>query len=684
VIQGNAVPQSDGIRFSVLGPLSAHVGGRTVALGPLKQRTLLAVLLVRPNTVASVDLLMDALWDEEPPRTARKNVQVYVSALRRLLDEVGAGGRLLHRADGYQLLLDEDELDSLRFAALARSGREAAAHGAFAPAARLLRDALRLWSGPPLPEFPCSGVVAEEAGRLANRRLQVYEDWAEIELRLGNAADVAEDIGELVERNPQRERLLAAQMNCLSRLGRQTEAFAVYEGHRQLLASEFGLTPSPAIEALYQSMLTSSQYLDTAAVAGSPGSPGAAGVTGAVGSGRRPGPAPSGPVRTLLPRDLPDFTGRAEQLAELLTVLDGGKRCLAVVSGPVGVGKTALAVHAAHRLARHYPDGMLLVRGRDEARGEPRRWAAVLGDVARFAGLRAPGAPSPDDPREREEIAADWRSWLAHRQILLLLDDVTDESGVRSLVPDDGASALVVTSRSQLAALDSAHRVQVAPLPDAEARTLLGRIIGARRAESDPVAVRRIVAATGTLPLGVRAAGLKLAALRHLPLAEYASRLERSDGLLAELTVGDLDVRGRLASGWHELSAGEQAAVGRLCQLETATFSLGEAARVLRSGLDAACHDLEALIDAGAVIPPGDEVNAQSARYALPRLVRAYVHDREQRGDAAERGDEADGPGRETGPGRSAEPRPPARSSRLRLLRHTEPGLLAWPLGAAD
>ncbi|MFI6339011.1 BTAD domain-containing putative transcriptional regulator [Streptomyces sp. NPDC050535] len=246
-----------------MGPLSV-VGGderRPVPLGPLKQRIVLAVLLCHPNDLVSVESLVDALWDGGPPKTARKNIQVYVSALRRLLEDVEAGGRLVCRAGGYLLQVGDEELDSLRFRDLSHAARVASRQGALDSAAGLLREALNLWSGPSLPELRCSRAVSDEADRLGKRYLQVYEDWAETELRLGNPEVIADTIGELLELHPQRERLRAAHMDALFQLGRQTEAFGVYDEYRQFLAGEFGLDPSPALEARYRSMLTGGRSL---------------------------------------------------------------------------------------------------------------------------------------------------------------------------------------------------------------------------------------------------------------------------------------------------------------------------------------------------------------------------------------------------------------------------------------
>ncbi|MEW1646661.1 MULTISPECIES: AfsR/SARP family transcriptional regulator [unclassified Streptomyces] len=222
---------------------------------------LLAMLLCRPNTVVSVDVLVDALWEDGPPRTARKNVQVYVWALRRLLDGVGAGGRLVRGVGGYLLSVDDGQLDSLRFRELADAGREAADKGELPLAAALLKRALGLWNGPALPELRRSRALSDEAERLDLGYLQGYEDWAEAELWLGNARAVVGTIAELTVLHPHRERLRAAHMTTLFQLGRQTEAFAVYDDYRQFLAGEFGLGPSPVLEARYRSMLAGGENL---------------------------------------------------------------------------------------------------------------------------------------------------------------------------------------------------------------------------------------------------------------------------------------------------------------------------------------------------------------------------------------------------------------------------------------
>ncbi|MEW2065445.1 BTAD domain-containing putative transcriptional regulator [Streptomyces sp. NPDC007346] len=599
------------VYFSLLGPLTARRDGRPLPLGPRKQRLVLATLLSRPNTPVSVDVLTDAVWPDDPPRTARKNLQVYVSAARALLGGTDGGDRVVHGCGGYRLTIDEGELDTLRFRSLARAGRAAAGRGDLRSAARLLREALDLWEGPPLNDLRDSTGVAEEAERLEARCLTVYEDWAETEIELGRAAVAVDGLRDLVERHPLRERLRVAWMNSLHQSGRQAEALAVYDDYRQLLARELGLEPSAAMAALYQAML---------------------------GRGRthRPPAARDTPRDAALPAAPSHFSGRREELRDLLALSDSSDERVVIVSGPAGSGKSALALRAAHLLGESFPDGRFHVQVRRED-GSARTPAEVLGELGALCGVSVPAVPAAPAGPEGGPAAAvpqgaedAWQRWLSQHRALVVLDDVPDEAFVRGLLPRSGPSSVVLTARGQLAGLAPVHRIALAALADGEALELLGRLIGPGRLRTDPAAALRIVRACGALPLAVGVSGMRLAVLRHLPLAEYADRLGDPSAALDELVAGDVSVRLRMASGWQDLRADDRRALARLAgPAQEGGFTLDGAMEALECGERTAIRTVESLIDAGAVTSPTGEVTAHAALYQVPRLLCLYAREQE-------------------------------------------------------
>ncbi|MEU6537797.1 BTAD domain-containing putative transcriptional regulator [Streptomyces sp. NPDC047000] len=594
------------LRFTVLGPLAVHRDGRPLPLGPLKQRVVLAALLGSAGSPVSVDALTDAVWPHDPPRTARKNLQVYVSALRALLADDGPDGmpRLTHTCGGYLLRVAEDELDLLRFRSLTR----AAEGQPPAPAARLLRQALDLWQGPPYGgDLRGSPLLAELAEGLELRQVTAYEGWAEAELALGGAAAVVEGLRDLVERHPLRERLRAAWMCALSGCGRRAEALAVYDDYRQLLARELGLEPGGAMAARYRAVLADDTGAGPAGPAGAatPGVPGAAGGP--------PAAAPRHAAPVALPPDLVDLTGHGEELRDLCDLLEDDRAGVVLLSGPAGSGKTALAVRAAHLLEDRFPDGRAYVGLRD-ADGRPRPPAAVLAKLARCLGLSA--LPGPEA----------WRDWLAEHRALIVLDDVPEERAVRWLLRPGGRGRTLLTARGQLGGLAPVQRVGVPPLGTAEALQLLTGLVGRGRVRADREAALRIVRACGGSPLAVRVSGMRLAVLRHLPLREFADRLADPAGALDELTSGDVSVRRRLAHGWEGLPEESGRDAARLAAgTGDGPFGLAEAAEALGCDERRAVRVVEALIDAGVVTQPGGEVTAHAAQYELPHLIRLYM-----------------------------------------------------------
>lgn len=587
-------PARPTLRFEMLGPLVVRLDGRSLPLGPLKQQQVLAMLLCRANSVTSVDRLIDALWRDEPPRTARKNLQVYVTCLRKLLGSDGSDERLVHRNGGYVLRATADELDLLDFqrrVSLARDAPDPA--GVVAE----LGPALALWRGGVLDGLPATPLIAGEIQRLWRRYLGAFEDWVEGELALGNASMVVERTCELAAAHPFRERLRQLEMTALYSVGRQSEALSVFDELRKSLAREFGMQPSQASEKLYRALLDNEPVIPAM-------------------------PPPAQPNRPVVvsPPALGDFTGRVAESKRIERLLAEGGPRIVLITGPVGAGKTSLAIHAAALARQRFPDGRIFVHARTE-QGAPRSSRSVLLDLVRFAGL------SVADTGDRDELAGQWQRWLMDRRVLLTLDDVCESALVRAVLPLSGSSVVLATTRRQLDGLEYAARVELPPLEPAEAVMLLTGIIGPARVRADPSAAERIVRAVGLLPLAVRTVGTKLSVLPHLPLAEMAARLEDPDELLSEMSTGSSSLRSRLAAGLGDLGDVERAALRRLGSIATPQFTQDQAATVLSEPPGRVRRMLESLIEANAVIAPTAEVTAHAAVYELPRLLRCYLRE---------------------------------------------------------
>jgi DNA-binding SARP family transcriptional activator len=594
------------ISLRILGPLvvelrSADGGAEPIELdaGPLKQRLLLAILLCRCNAMVPATKLIDVLWWDGPPRTAHKNIQVYISHLRKLVEADGRTGRLRYRPPGYQLMLTPPELDVLRFEDLSRAGRLALRRGDPAAAADVIRQALGLWRGPALADLLTSPGLRAEAARLDDRRLAVYEDWFDAELMLGNHAEVLAEIETVVREHPLRERLRSQQLTALYRGGRQVEALSEYDNLRQLLAAELGLSPSPALMRLYQDILSGSPAL-------SPPGPGIAVMPRpdaevvahvavprpATPAARQPAaggtPAGNDPVTTGRPCGLPraaaDFTGRQEVLSRLLAHFGHGTaagqdapgggqdapgggqlRRFAAITGPPGAGTTTLALHLAHTIANSFPDGPLLLQLSD-GDGAPRPAGELLGELLRKLPHPAGAGPGqlPDGTvadRAGSDYATVLRGRLAGLRMLLIYDDAADEGQIRPLLPGAGECSVIVTSCRHLGGLEGFSHFPIGTFTEEEAVQLLCHIAGQQRIARDPAAALRIVRACGLLPLAVRIAGARLAGVPQLPLARFAARLEDECRLLDELSIGDLSVRDRFGRYLHALSPAERRAL---------------------------------------------------------------------------------------------------------------------------
>ncbi len=526
------------MEFCLLGPLVVRRGDVVVAVPAGKQRAVLAALLLNANKVVAVGELAEALWGAAPPPSARVTIQNYVVRLRKALGEEGRS-RIGTRPPGYVISVAAGELDVTRFGVLLGAARQAGRDGSWETAAARARAALALWRGEPLADVESELLVLRDAPRLAELRLQALEIGVEADVRLGRHAEATGELRRLVMAHPLREHLHALLMLALYRDGRQAEALAVYRAARGVLVEELGAEPGRELRGLHEQILAGDPGLDL--------------------SGPR---WAGGGVGRVVPRELPaavrHFTGRAAELAALTRLLDEPSRGLVVISaigGTAGVGKTALAVHWAHQVAGRFPDGQLYVnlRGYDAARP-----VTAAGALAGF--LRALGVPGADIPPGQDQRAARYRSLLAGKRILVVLDNASTAEQAEPLLPGTPGCAVVVTSRDSLAGLvarDGAARLDLDLLPLADAVALLGGLIGAP-ARADPGATAELARQCARLPLALRVAAELAAARPQVPLADLVADLADQQRRLDLLdAAGDPRTAVRAVFSWscQQLSA---------------------------------------------------------------------------------------------------------------------------------
>ena len=517
--------------FGLLGPVDIRLDGEPVALPSARTRALLAALLCQPNRVVSVDGLVDAVWGADPPDGAVTTLRSHVMRLRRCL---GSQARRLETvAPGYRILLDPaTELDTKIFLARYQAGQAAADAGDWRSAARFAAEALALWRGEPLADVASELLHLEEAAAWAELRVEAIELRARADISLGRAADAAAALRRLAADHPHREPAYALLMSALAAADRRAEALQVYRLLRTVLVRDLGMEPSPELRALHQRILAMDVGVHVA-----------------------------WPTPHTLPWDTADFTGREDLLSAVIDAIDDpAKPHAVVVDGMAGVGKSALAVHAAHRLVDRFPDGELYadMLGTSAEPAEPR---SVLAAFLRLLGIAPDELPGP----EIERVAL-YRSLLARRRVLVVLDDVRDARQLAPLVPPSAGCALVVTTRDRHVGLAGALHVSVGPLTQDESHALLSRIVGADRLAAEPKAAEEVLNVCAGLPLAIRAAGGRIAARPAWKIADMADRLTRLDerSLFDELRFGDHDVRARFEAG---LADSESALLRAVCVL---------------------------------------------------------------------------------------------------------------------
>ncbi|WP_236574644.1 AfsR/SARP family transcriptional regulator [Nocardiopsis sp. FR26] len=599
-----------------------HVDQGPVRVPPGRQQVVLAALLLQLNRVVSTDYLVDAVWAHEPPETARTQVQICVSRLRRFLGPTGAV--IDTRPPGYVLRVDPEAVDLHLFHAAVRDAEILVREGRAEDASSRLREGVGLWRGSALSGVDAD-VLRSKAVRLDEDRVDAIESYLDIDLALGRHARLVGEIPSLVERYPLRERLRAQLMLALYRSGRQAEALRVYRAGRDLFIDELGLEPGAELRSLETGILNADPSLDL------PGRDTPLPGTAAAEHDRpeRSAPAPAAaPAHTTalfqLPTSAADFVGRPDSVAAITDTLltDTEKVGIAVLLGRPGVGKSATAVHTAHLLAdEHFPDGQLYcdLRGTQEAPLAP---LSVLGRFLRAFGV--PGQAVPDDLDER---AAMYRGLMASRRILLVLDDAATEAQVAPLIPAGSGCGVLITSRARLTGLPGARRIDLGILDDAAAVALLSRVVGADRVEREPEAARVLVRAVGRLPLALRIVAARLAARPHWTLAAMVTRLSDERHRLDELAHGDMTVRASLSLTYDGLDGDAARVFGLLGAVEGPTVPAWAAGALLGDDRPFPADLSEPLVDAHMLDATGIDPAGEPV-YRFHDLVREYAREK--------------------------------------------------------
>ncbi|ROP42446.1 AfsR/SARP family transcriptional regulator [Saccharothrix texasensis] len=634
--------------FGVLGRLEVRTARGRLELTRPRQQRVLAALLLAPNSVVPLAKLVEVGWGDEPPSTAVKQVRNCVSALRERLGDVDR--QVITTEDpGYRIRVRPDQLDSLRFAKGVADARHCVGEGALDRGVEHVRAALGLWRGPAIDGLD-SPTLARSAMRLAEQRLTALELYADWLAELGEHREVVDELAEAVHEHPLRERLHAQLMDALDRCGRRADAMIVFGRLRNRLAEELGVDPGADVSRLHQRILRGEArpHRDGGLRRHRRSPAGAAEDLGSGGLDRRstrhrqipvtslPGTA-APPVPRQLPQSIRDFTGRADHLAALDALLPpesgqhgGHAVVISALDGSGGVGKTTLAMHWAHHVQHRFPDGTLHTNLRGYGPGRPASPDEALDDF--LVALGVPAAAVPAGLGARSGL---FRTLLAGRRVLIVLDNANSAEQVRPLLPGTPGCMVLVTSRDNLTGLvvtDAAHRLTLDVLSPPEALSLVVGIIGPARADAETVAVDELIRLCAGLPLALRIAAGRVAAHQHLSVADIVAELVDEDSRLDALTWGQdprAAVRKVLAWSYEQLPRPEGFLFRRLGLHPGPDLSPPAAAALAHLPPHRARLLLDALADAHLIEP------VAKGRYRFHDLLRAYAAELARHHDSA-------------------------------------------------
>lgn len=598
--------------FRVLGPVEVVAGGEPVPITAARERIVLAMLTLEAGRTVPLSRLIDAVWDENPPSSARIQIQIVISSLRRKLAAHGGQDFIVTQSSGYQLLVPDDFVDLSRFTHLVAGAEREARRDPAAAIARY-RQALELWRGDVVADV-ASQIVANAAILPGETRIAALEACLELELELGRHHHVTAELSHLVSEHPLRERLRGMLMIALYRSGRQAEALAAYQRGREALAEQ-GLDPSGRLRELQQAILT-----EDPALAAPPGKNTEGGEE--PGAGTEP-EGTAGPPMVHIPRQLPaapaDFTGRRDMLGRITSVVPTTGLTTSpviVLSGRGGVGKTAVALQAAHLLREHFPDGDLYA----ELRDDPPRASRTADVLTGF--LRALGATAAQVPSSEPDRTALYRSFIASRRMLIVLDDITCLDQLERLLPGTPGCLVLVTTRTWLSGPPGRVQIDVGPLDQSSGIELLSRTIGPDRIAREAAAASDLVRFCEGLPLAVRIVAAKLAGRPHWTIARMRDRLADERRRLDELELEGNGVSATLEFACRELPERQRLLLRRLGLVGRADFAAWVAMPLMGVGLregEDLIEDLVAVRLVEARVSPDSGI-----RYQLHDLVRLY------------------------------------------------------------
>jgi DNA-binding SARP family transcriptional activator len=573
------------LHFNILGSLEAWSDGSRLHLGGAIHERVLLSLLLEPDRTVPVSWLVQAAWNDEPPMTATHQVRKAVADLRSRIPN--GSDVIVTDGQGYRAVLGGAGLDLCEFGDRTGEADRAVAEGRPSDAIAALQSALALWRG----RMSGLGSVALEAAaaRLEERRVTAAEQVFELCLRAGHAGGLVADLRDLAAQHPFRESLHAQLMLALYRSGRKAEALDEYRKIRELLVEELGIDPGPQLSSLYEAILREAPELSIPAdVITEPPEPAAA-TTDTPEHAHAP---------CTLPYDLSDFTGREGELRALLDCMTGSQEsrghCRVVaIDGMGGSGKTCLAVRAAHQVAADFPDGQLHIDLRAFTPGEsPMSPTAALDSL-----LGVLGVPSDRIPGDLEGRRALWRSQLANRRMLLVLDNAVDTSQVYPLLPGSPGCLVLITGRKRLMDLDGAAWISIGPMAPENGTQLIEEVLGAARTAAEPEAVQDLVRLCGGLPLALRIAAARLRNRPRWTVRYLVERLCDETRRLEELSAGERSVAATLQLSYQAMDEEHRTALRLLGLYGDADINVYTGAALLATDIYGAEQILERLLD---------------------------------------------------------------------------------------